>query len=406
MAALAAAALGPLALYVATLPRTVVLEDDGLFLMAGVHLGVAHPPGYPLYTLILHLFTRLPFGDPAVLGHLSSALLGALACGAVYGCARLLRASLLPALTAAWLFGVSEQFWSQAIITEVYTLNGLLFFATYALVMLGARDRGARVAPVVRRRRVGGGARQPLAADGAGHAGARPRPAAGLARRAAPAAATAGGRPRERGSALRVDGVAVAPGTGPSASTAPSTGGATCGSTSVGRGYSGVDVSPAAGWSDRAGYLGWFAADLVRQTTLPGAGLAVLGLRALARRGGLAGVAVVGSGALALVGNSIVLIGLLGLRLRPVLAGRVPALPVDLLRRGRFVDGGGPAVGDGRPAGQGGGQVAQRRGRAAPAGRRPAGRAGAPARPRERRVLTRPPAPPGGRPRWRGWPGR
>ena len=47
-AALAAAVLGPLALYAATLPRTVVLEDDGLFLMAGVHLGVAHPPGYPL----------------------------------------------------------------------------------------------------------------------------------------------------------------------------------------------------------------------------------------------------------------------------------------------------------------------------------------------------------------------
>ena len=54
-AALAAAVLGPLALYVATLPRTVVLEDDGLFLMAGVHLGIAHPPGYPLYTLIFGL---------------------------------------------------------------------------------------------------------------------------------------------------------------------------------------------------------------------------------------------------------------------------------------------------------------------------------------------------------------
>ena len=67
MAALVAAVLGPLALYAATLPRTVVLEDDGLFLMAGVHLGVAHPPGYPLYTLIVHLFTRLPFGDRAVL---------------------------------------------------------------------------------------------------------------------------------------------------------------------------------------------------------------------------------------------------------------------------------------------------------------------------------------------------
>ena len=139
VAALAAAALGPLALYTATLPRTVVLEDDGLFLMAGVHLGVAHPPGYPLHTLIVHLLTRLPFGEPAFLGHLSSAVLGALACGAVYVCARLLRVTPGSALAAAWLFGVSEQFWSQAIVTEVYTLNALLFFTVYALLLYGAR---------------------------------------------------------------------------------------------------------------------------------------------------------------------------------------------------------------------------------------------------------------------------
>ena len=58
----------------------------------------------------------------------------------MFCCARLLRASPVPALAAAWLFGVSEQFWSQAIIAEVYTLNALLFFAVYALVLLGARD--------------------------------------------------------------------------------------------------------------------------------------------------------------------------------------------------------------------------------------------------------------------------
>ena len=113
VAGLAAAVLDPLALYVATLPRTVALEDEGLFLMADVHLGVAHPPGYPIYTLVVHLFTRLPFGDAAVLGHLSSAVLGALACGAVFCCPRLLRASPVPALAGAWLFGVSEQFWSS-----------------------------------------------------------------------------------------------------------------------------------------------------------------------------------------------------------------------------------------------------------------------------------------------------
>ena len=59
--------------------------------------------------MIVHLFTQLPFGDAAVLGYRSSAVLGALACGALCCCARLLRASPVPAQTAAWLHGVSEQ---------------------------------------------------------------------------------------------------------------------------------------------------------------------------------------------------------------------------------------------------------------------------------------------------------
>ena len=139
--ALAAAVLGPLAIYVLTLSHGVALEDDGLFLMAGAHLGIAHPPGYPIYTLILHLFMQLPFGTPAFLGHLSSAVLGALACGGVYLCARLLGVAALPALAAAWLFGVSEHVWSQSIIAEVYSLNSLFFFAIYALLLYGLKGK-------------------------------------------------------------------------------------------------------------------------------------------------------------------------------------------------------------------------------------------------------------------------
>ncbi|MCY3986576.1 MAG: DUF2723 domain-containing protein, partial [Candidatus Dadabacteria bacterium] len=138
---LAGSVLGPLGIYILTLSHGVALEDDGLFLMAGAHLGVAHPPGYPIYTLILHLFMQLPFGTPAFLGHLSSAILGALACGGVYLCARLLGTAALPALVAAWLFGVSEHVWSQSVIAEVYTLNSLFFFAVYALVLYGLKDK-------------------------------------------------------------------------------------------------------------------------------------------------------------------------------------------------------------------------------------------------------------------------
>ena len=310
-AALAAAVLGPLLLYAATMPRTVVLEDDSLFLLAGVHLGVAHPPGYPLYTLIVHLFTRLPFGEAALLGHLSSAVLGALACGAVYCCARLLGASPLPALTAAWLFGVSEQFWSQAIITDVYTFNALLFFAVYALALLAAREP-RRAWPLT----------AAAVAWGAGLANHWPLlvlATPGLLLALLPVWRQVLRRlPRLLAAALLA---AVLPYAwmvwlsqqsplinfyGPIDSWSDFW-------IYVSRqGYSGVDVSASAGWSDRWSFLRWFAADLPRQLTLPGAALAVLGLWSLFRRGGGAGVAAAGSGLLALLGNSVVLIVLLG----------------------------------------------------------------------------------------------
>ena len=70
--------------------------------------------------------------------------------------------------------------------------------------------------------------------------------------------------------------------------------------------------APAQGGATAGRSRGWFAADLVRQTTVPGFALALFGLVALARRGGRAGAAAAGSGVLVLLGNSLVLIVLLG----------------------------------------------------------------------------------------------
>src|SRR5258706_2612730 len=46
--------------YAYSAPRTVALEDDGLFIMSSYFLGIDHPPGYPLHTLLGRLFTLLP----------------------------------------------------------------------------------------------------------------------------------------------------------------------------------------------------------------------------------------------------------------------------------------------------------------------------------------------------------
>lgn len=139
-----AAVVGPLLLYVITMPRVVALEDDGLFLLVGKYLGVGHPPGYPVHTLLSNVFLKIPWGTEAFLGHLLSGVLGALACGAVYACIRLAGAGVgpIPALVGAWLFGATEHYWAQAIITEVYTLNALFFFVVFALLLHLRRDPG------------------------------------------------------------------------------------------------------------------------------------------------------------------------------------------------------------------------------------------------------------------------
>lgn len=132
----AAVAVVLFALYATTALRTVGLEDDGLFILSSYYLGIEHPPGYPLFTLIGHLFSKLPFGSVAYRVHLASALFGALTGAAAWLCARELRVGRLGAYVAAFALGVSPVFWSQSIIAEVYTLNTFFFLV---LVYLGLR---------------------------------------------------------------------------------------------------------------------------------------------------------------------------------------------------------------------------------------------------------------------------
>ncbi len=118
--------------YLLSAPHSVMLGDDGLFILAAWSNGIAHPPGYPLHTLLGRLFVLLPFGSVAWRVHALSGVCAALACCALWWLAR----RLLPGRTFAWLaslgLGFSATFWSQAIIAEVYTLNVLL-----CLVLLG-----------------------------------------------------------------------------------------------------------------------------------------------------------------------------------------------------------------------------------------------------------------------------
>ena len=138
-------------LYVSTLaPSVVTIFDDSLeFQLVTYQLGIAHPTGYPLYTLLGKLFTFIPAGgDVAYRVNLLSAFFGAATVALLYllivrlssGSMEKNQSSTLPffpsslsahlgGIIGALLFAISPVFWQQATIAEVYTLNAF-FVAT------------------------------------------------------------------------------------------------------------------------------------------------------------------------------------------------------------------------------------------------------------------------------------
>jgi hypothetical protein len=133
-------------LYLRTLAPTILpydapdLLDVPMLQMQVCVLGMTHPTGYPSYLMLSHLFTYLPFGDCAYRANLASAAYAALAVLAFFAAGYLLSRRVAAAGAAALAFGLGGTLWSQAVITEVYTLNAL-FVALIILALLLWRER-------------------------------------------------------------------------------------------------------------------------------------------------------------------------------------------------------------------------------------------------------------------------
>src|SRR3954468_15486541 len=90
--------LSALALYAATLLPGIGSGDTAEFQRVAPSLGVAHPTGYPLYTMLGWLWSQLPLGGtPAWRMNLFSAATAALAVGTLFLAARALGQSRLVA---------------------------------------------------------------------------------------------------------------------------------------------------------------------------------------------------------------------------------------------------------------------------------------------------------------------
>ncbi len=107
-------------------------------------MGIPHPPGYPLYTLVAHAFTWLPL-ETALAVNLMSAVFGVLSVVACYCVGRELGASRGSASAGAALLGLGHTFWSYAIVAEAYTAGTTFLLVALWLALRAARLQSKRV---------------------------------------------------------------------------------------------------------------------------------------------------------------------------------------------------------------------------------------------------------------------
>jgi len=151
-------ALAAFLIYLWTLAPSVTFIDSGELAAVACTLGIAHPTGYPLFTLLGWLFSRIPVGGEEIV---RLNMMSALFCAAgvyfftllVHGILAMLargplasrirsrevvgRMILLAAVAAGIMLACSETVWATATSVEVYSLH-LLLLSLILLLFLRA----------------------------------------------------------------------------------------------------------------------------------------------------------------------------------------------------------------------------------------------------------------------------
>ena len=123
-AAIVVAAAG--LLYFLTVARDLIVGDAPELITAAAVLGVPHPPGYPLFTMLGHAFSLLPWGSIPFRVNLLSVVCDSFTVGIIYLIAVRLVRSRLAGAVAAFILAINPTFWSSALAAEVFPLNNFL----------------------------------------------------------------------------------------------------------------------------------------------------------------------------------------------------------------------------------------------------------------------------------------
>lgn len=123
-------------LYIHNLSRSVYGGDVGDMVTAASVLGVAHPPGYPLFTLLGFILTRVHFISPAFMVGLISAVSGAISVIIFFLISLKITKNRGVAFISSLILAFSYLFWFYAEIADVFALNNLFILLLFYFALL------------------------------------------------------------------------------------------------------------------------------------------------------------------------------------------------------------------------------------------------------------------------------
>jgi len=135
--------IGLAVLYMLTLATTITATGDSSeFVVSSYVLGVAHPPGYPLFTLVGHLFTYLPLFNMAYRINIFSMLFSMLSLIICFEILKKLIKNDLVAIICVVFLAITRLVWEYSIVAEVFALNNF-FVLLLILIIIKWEETGS-----------------------------------------------------------------------------------------------------------------------------------------------------------------------------------------------------------------------------------------------------------------------
>ncbi len=128
------------AVYLLTFSRDMWGGDSPELISAAYFLSSAHPPGYPLFTLLFRVFMFIPL-NPAIAANLFNVIISFLSLVLIENIVKEETKNGTAAVISVYLLAFSRMFWYQSMYAETYTLNLFMTLLSYYIIVLARRNK-------------------------------------------------------------------------------------------------------------------------------------------------------------------------------------------------------------------------------------------------------------------------